>query len=122
MERFEVARYELKPVIYIVITDGEASDSPKTEQAVIRTAKAFDDHFAKPDQIGIQFVQIGNDSDAREYLEMLDNTLTSRAGIRDMVDTTPLDPGEKLDLVKALLGSVNRRVDWKGSTALIGGR
>ncbi|KAG5350203.1 hypothetical protein C0989_012243 [Termitomyces sp. Mn162] len=122
MQRFTAAQPELKPVIYIVITDGEASDGPKTEEAVIRTARALDNHHAKPDQIGIQFVQIGNDSTATEYLEMLDDTLTSNAGIRDMVDTTTAKPGVKLDLIKVLLGSVNRRVDRKGSTVLFGGK
>ncbi|KAG6875465.1 hypothetical protein C0992_003749, partial [Termitomyces sp. T32_za158] len=81
MDRF-ADQSDLKPVIYIVITDGEASDGPKTEQAVIQTARALDEANAKPDQVGIQFVQIGNDSNATEYLQMLDNTLTSRAGIR----------------------------------------
>ncbi|KNZ75291.1 hypothetical protein J132_03589 [Termitomyces sp. J132] len=122
MQRFTAAQPELKPVIYIVITDGEASDGPKTEEAVIRTARALDNHHAKPDQIGIQFVQIGNDSTATEYLEMLDDTLTSNAGIRDMVDTTTAKPGVKLDLIKVLLGSVNRRVDRRGSTVLFGGK
>ncbi|KAG5721425.1 hypothetical protein E4T56_gene13207 [Termitomyces sp. T112] len=103
MQRFTAAQPELKPVIYIVITDGEASDGPKTEEAVIRTARALDNHHAKHDQIGIQFVQIGNDSTATEYLEMLDDTLTSNAGIRDMVDTTTAKPGVKLDLIKSTL-------------------
>ncbi|KAG6860507.1 hypothetical protein C0995_010331 [Termitomyces sp. Mi166 len=122
MEEFTAAQSELKPAIYIVITDGQASDGPKTEEAVIRTARALDRYNARPDQIGIQFVQIGSDLMATEYLKMLDDTLTDKAGIRDMVDTTPSKPGVKLDLIKALLGSVNRRVDKKGSTALIGGK
>ncbi len=34
------------------------------------------------------------------------------------MDTTPAEPGQKLDLVKILIGGINRRVDNKGAEAV----
>ena len=66
-----------------------------------------------PLQIGIQFVQVGNDSEAKEALEELDDALSSQHSIRDIVDTVPyqnlaLNPET---IIKALLGGINRRLD-----------
>jgi len=61
-------------------------------------------------------VQIGNDPEATEALKELDDELSSKHNIRDMVDTT-LYTGQRLTaelLGKILLGGVNRRVDKKG--------
>jgi hypothetical protein len=64
-------------------------------------------------QIGIQFVQVGNDPDAKEYLEWLDNGW-KKSNVRDIVDTTPyngrLDENPEV-LVKILLGGILRRID-----------
>ncbi|KAJ6536696.1 von Willebrand factor, type A [Mycena vulgaris] len=85
----------IKRVNFIVITDGEATDNPKYP-------------------LGIQFVQIGNDSRATRALKELDNDLHKTGNIRDIVDTTPyskLNPVTADGLIKVLLGGINRRVD-----------
>lgn len=67
-------------------------------------------------QVGIQFVQIGDDPDATEALRELDDDLAGRHGCRDIVDTTPFS-GAHLDgntLSKILLGGINKRVDKRG--------
>lgn len=84
-------------------------------------------------QVGIQFLQIGNDSEvslspsvrlspdmswvlihqAREALQELDEGLAAAHGVRDMVDTV-LFTGEEVSadlIVKTLLGGINRRLD-----------
>ena len=78
-------------------------------------------------QIGIQFLQIGNDSDvshflshrilliceAREALQELDDNLAETHGVRDIVDTVPFT-GEGMTaelIIKTLLGGINRRLD-----------
>lgn len=110
-----------KPLNLIVITDGAPTDDPATEDAILRSARALDAWNARITQLGIQFVQIGNDARARAYLEALDDGLSVH-GVRDMVDTTPSGAGDglDLDLVKILIGAVNRRVDNKGSQVLTG--
>ncbi|KAJ7830810.1 hypothetical protein B0H14DRAFT_2365550 [Mycena olivaceomarginata] len=65
-------------------------------------------------QIGVQFVQIGNDSRATRALKELDDDLHKTADIRDIVDTTPctkLNPVTADGLIKVLLGGINRRID-----------
>ncbi|KAG5653187.1 hypothetical protein H0H81_001815 [Sphagnurus paluster] len=121
LHRFKKDPQHTKPLNLIVITDGAPTDGTATEDAIVRSARELDAHNARTTQLGIQFVQIGNDAGARAYLEMLDNGMV-RHGVRDMVDTTPSGAGDglDLDLVKILIGAVNRRVDNKGSGVLTG--
>ncbi|KAJ7452183.1 hypothetical protein B0H11DRAFT_2074678 [Mycena galericulata] len=103
----------IKRVNFIVITDGEATDNPK--YAVIDAAarlKAMANLCLI--QIGIQFVQIGNDAAATRALKELDDDLSKAGNIRDIVDTTPcskLNPVTADGLIKVLLGGINRRID-----------
>ncbi|KAI0751078.1 hypothetical protein C8Q80DRAFT_1307944 [Daedaleopsis nitida] len=97
-----------KPVNYLIVTDGVPTDDP--ESVIIAAAKRLDagNHYIS--QVGIQFVQIGNDSIATRYLDKLDSQLE---GVRDIVDTTPY-LGEELThqmLLKILVGGINRRID-----------
>lgn len=68
-------------------------------------------------QVGIQFLQIGNDPEAREALQDLDDGLSSEHGVRDMVNTVPFS-GEKMNaglIIKTLLGGINRRLDRRST-------
>jgi hypothetical protein len=84
-------------------------------------------------QLGIQFVQIGDDADAAEALKELDDQLGPDHGVRvsnrtslyldnidciiyqDMVDTTPFsqaEPSLRADLIiKVVLGAINDSLD-----------
>lgn len=72
-------------------------------------------------QVGIQLVQIGDDAQATEFLQDLDNYVHTNPELksgskpsRDMVDTEPYRPGETLTeekLVKVLIGGINKRID-----------
>lgn len=106
-----------KPVNYIFITDGAPTDGDATENAIVEAAIKLDERNARVTQIGIQFVQIGTDVAAAEYLQSLDDGLGDR-NVRDIMDTTTGE-GDNLDLVKILIGAVNRRVDNKGSSVLV---
>ncbi|KAG6864816.1 hypothetical protein C0991_007002 [Blastosporella zonata] len=125
---------ETRKVNFIVITDGAATDNPMTYNIIVETARTLDEMKSSPNQIGIQFVQVGDDRNATAFLKALDDDLKLHAKVRvcrallftilvllylfglvkDMVDTTSPD-GKPLDLVKVLLGAINRRVDVKGS-------
>ncbi|KAK7470159.1 hypothetical protein VKT23_001597 [Stygiomarasmius scandens] len=107
---------KIKPVNYIVITDGAPTDDT-TEDVIINAARRLDEKSRPKAQLGIQFVQIGNSSDASEFLERLDDDLVKKYKIRDMVDTTKAKWRKNLDaetLIKTLTGSFNRRVDEQG--------
>ncbi|KAF8314737.1 hypothetical protein DL93DRAFT_2125638 [Clavulina sp. PMI_390] len=106
----------IKPLNLIVLTDGEPSDDP--ESVIITAARRLDSRHFPLAQVGIQFVQIGDDPNAAEALKELDEALAGTHGIRDMVDTTPFSPAlaasSPHDIAKMLLGGVNRRVDKRG--------
>ncbi|KAG8876206.1 hypothetical protein FRC20_002178 [Serendipita sp. 405] len=107
----------IKPVNYLVITDGapiRIADDP--EPVIVAAARRLDEGKFPITQVGIQFVQIGSDPSATEALRGLDDDLPIKYGIRDIVDTT-LYSGHQLDastLTKCLLGGINRRIDRRG--------
>ncbi|RFU27706.1 hypothetical protein B7463_g8630, partial [Scytalidium lignicola] len=120
-EREMAAGREVKPLNLIVLTDGVPSDD--VESVLISAAKKLDRLDAPPFQVGVQFFQVGNEEGAREALMELDDELSNHVdgGIRDMVDTVTWTGGNGVSeggvgltgegLLKACLGSVNRRLD-----------
>ncbi|KAI9569280.1 hypothetical protein HD554DRAFT_2020640 [Boletus coccyginus] len=114
-----LALKQIKPVNFIVITDGAPTDEPV--DSIVSLARRLDHANIPLSQVGIQFVQIGNDRGATEFLRQLDDDLSGTYGVRDIVDTTPF-LGIKLTaemLIKILLGGVNRRVDRRGAQAVM---
>ena len=73
-----------KPMNIIIVTDGKADDGLQTENLIIRVAKDLDEMYAPSYQLGIQFVQVGDDAKATKYLQVLDNQLKNKWGIRDV--------------------------------------
>ena len=72
-----------KPLNLIVITDGDADDQDEVEDYLTSVAKELDRLEAPGRHIGIQFVQIGDDKAAAEWLTDLDDGFKGR-GIRDV--------------------------------------
>jgi len=103
----------VKFVHYIVVTDGDLTEDErlKLESVVAVAAKRLDLDSHPASQVGIQFVQVGTDETAAGVLKDLDNELKNRYRIRDIVDTTRVELGKNLDLVKMLLGALDRRID-----------
>ena len=103
----------VKPVNIIVITDGVPSDD--VEMVLVNAAKALDRLDADPWQMGVQFVQVGEEQGAKEHLEGLDDDLSAMGGgCRDIVDTVPFNRGRTLSgemILKVVLGAVNKRLD-----------
>lgn len=105
----------IKPLNLIVITDGAPTDDP--ESVLVAYARRLDKGDWPLSQVGVQMFQVGNDPQAREALEDLDDELSSRHGIRDMVDTVPYQGEMTAELIiKVLLGGINRRLDRKATT------
>jgi Mg-chelatase subunit ChlD len=114
-----LALKQIKPVNFIVITDGAPTDEPA--DSIVSLARRLDRGNFPLAQVGIQFVQIGNDKEATEFLKQLDDDLSSTYGVRDIVDTTPF-LGMNITaemLLKILLGGINRRVDRRGAQAVM---
>ncbi|KAJ6469056.1 hypothetical protein C8R47DRAFT_1055686 [Mycena vitilis] len=109
----EITGNKIKPRNIIVITDGAFTDDPAGP--IIECVQRLQ---AMPNlgmtQLGIQFVQIGDDDEATKALKELDDNLHKAGNIRDIVDTTPysrLNPVTADGLIKVLLGGINRRID-----------
>ncbi|CAE7226219.1 unnamed protein product [Rhizoctonia solani] len=101
----------IKPLNLIVITDGEPTDDP--ESVIVTAARRLDAGQFSLTQVGIQFIQVGDDKSASKALKELDEHLHEDHNVRDIVDTRPFT-GKKLTpeaLIAMLLGGINRRVD-----------
>ncbi|BGO91584.1 hypothetical protein NBRC10512v2_003857 [Rhodotorula toruloides] len=115
VERVEDARQtkeRVKPLLLLVLTDGRADDTDLVRDVIVEMAQRLDEVRAPPYQLGIQFIQIGDDPDARAFLQELDDDLKPQLGVRDMVDTTPY--GGQITpefLLKAALGAVVKSID-----------
>lgn len=73
-----------KPLNIIVLTDGKADDQKALIRLLVRTAKQLDEMYAPDSQIGIQFLQVGDDKEAATFLKQLDNDLEDKYEIRDV--------------------------------------
>ena len=77
----------------IVITDGQADDEQEVEEYIIKTARELDKMEAPTAYIGIQFVQIGDDKRATQFLKDLDDELVNQnPPIRDVSFLPPPSP------------------------------
>ena len=106
-----------KDMNIIVITDGEPTDGP--EDVLEAVAKRLDQLDARPWQLGVQFLQVGNDAAATKHLQELDDKLSKKPGnegMRDIVDTQPFrsNCGSVINadgILKTVLGAVLKRQD-----------
>ncbi|KAI9629937.1 hypothetical protein KEM48_012345 [Puccinia striiformis f. sp. tritici PST-130] len=102
----------IKPMNLIVLTDGEPDRGQDPEQVIVEIGRYLDSNRFPLNQLGISFVQIGNDSDATRHLIALDDGLKAKHKIRDFVDCTPYQNVITADFIlKALIGGVNRKID-----------
>lgn len=76
-----------KPVLLIIFTDGE----PNNQQAVANVIIDITKQITCRDDVGITFLQLGNDAGARRFLKRLDDDLTSQGAKYDIVDTKNYD-------------------------------
>lgn len=58
------------------------TNSTLPEVIIVNAARELDRMYAPISQVGIQFVQIGHDQSATEFLETLDNRLKSQHDVR----------------------------------------
>jgi len=61
----------------------------RPEPVIVRAARALDERHAKSSQVGIQFVQVGGDAKAKEFLESLDDNLKREHNVRVCSSTNP---------------------------------
>ena len=72
------ANRRIKGLNLIVITDGAPSPRQDVEGVIVKYARILALQDAPPLQVGIQFVQIGDDKGAKDLLDGLDNDLQEK--------------------------------------------
>ncbi len=83
---------DVKPCCIIVFTDGEPDNPVGVAQVIVDATKKISSRT----ELGILFVQVGNDPSATTYLEKLNNHLTEAGAAFDIVAVTRLDDLEDL--------------------------
>lgn len=82
MVKYKKLGRAMKKLNLIVLTDGEPNKDDNVEEMIVGYAEELDRERAKANQIGIQFVQIGDDRNAEAFLKMLDDDLKPKYGLK----------------------------------------
>jgi uncharacterized protein with von Willebrand factor type A (vWA) domain len=92
-----------KPLTVLIITDGE----PERKEDVKRLIADCTTKMTADEQLALQFVQIGNNAEARAFLKELDDELVPKYGAKfDIVDTKNDADMANLTIVDLLTAAV----------------
>ncbi|MEA5534069.1 VWA domain-containing protein [Crocosphaera sp. XPORK-15E] len=86
----------------LVVTDGEPDNRSSVTEIIIDASKRID----ADEELGISFIQIGNNLDATKFLKTLDDQLMDVGAKFDIVDTLTFDEMEDLTLTEVLLNAI----------------
>lgn len=108
-EHFNQPKGDAKPTTVVILTDGEPSDGVSGQKA---TAKCIIEATKKMEgdaELGLEFLQVGEDPKAKAFLTTLDDDLTGAGAKFDIVDTKTTDELEQKNLTieDVLLAAVN---------------
>lgn len=86
----------------LVIMDGEPDDKRAVVEIIVDTTKQLD----RDEELAISFIQIGDDSGARQFFKALDDQLQDIGAKFDICDTLTLDEMEDMSLVEVLTNAI----------------
>lgn len=101
-DQYFSARPNNKPILVLVVTDGEPTDRNAVKKAIINATQKME----KDEEIGIQFYQIGKDAGAASFLKELDDDLQSAGAKFDIVDTKNEEEAENMTFADLLLSAL----------------
>lgn len=87
-----------KPVCIVVVTDGAANDKDAVVQTIVEATK----RISNRSELGILFVQVGNDPAAEAFLKQVDNELAGAGAQHDIVARCKLEDVEDKSTVELL--------------------
>jgi Mg-chelatase subunit ChlD len=96
-----------KPTTVIVVTDGQPSDGASGQRALAKLIIDTTKRMEGDAELGVSFIQIGQDNAAREFLKKLDDELQAAGAKFDIVDTKTYDELNEISIEQALLDAVN---------------
>ncbi|WP_330204884.1 VWA domain-containing protein [Cyanobacterium sp. DS4] len=86
----------------LVITDGIPDEPKEIIRLIINASQKID----RDEELGISFIQIGQDAKAKEYFKALDDLLQEAGAKFDIVDTITMDDLDNMSLTDVLLNAV----------------
>lgn len=96
-----------KPTTCMIVTDGAPSDGAAGQKALAKLIINAANRIEADGDLGLGFIQVGDDAEATAFLQQLDDGLQSAGAKFDIVDTKTAEELEKVGLEAALLAAVN---------------
>jgi len=100
-----------QPQLIAIISDG-LPNVPKDPKVVNKALIEFSQKLAKPGEITITFLQIGDTFDGRDFCLDLDENLMNEGAKYDMVNTKTFDQLKNGGIVNALLDAVRENAQY----------
>ncbi len=91
-----------KPTTILVVTDGEPTDRASVKKAIIDVSKTME----VDEELAVQFIQIGQDKGAAEFLRSLDDDLVGQGAKFDIVDTVSQEEADNTPFNDLLLKAI----------------
>ncbi|MEB3275138.1 MAG: VWA domain-containing protein [Prochlorothrix sp.] len=94
--------YDKSGETILVITDGQPSDQEAVIDVIIRATQALD----RDEEVGISFIQVGDDLQALRFLKTLDDQLLTIGAKFDICDTILMDEMADMSLAEVLINAI----------------
>lgn len=91
-----------KPMIILILTDGQPNNRNSLTNLIIKTTQNINHRS----EIGISFLQVGNDSGAKQFLQMLDDDLEGMGAKHDIVDAKTYEDTQNITVEDILIGAL----------------
>lgn len=101
-ERKTTGKAKAKGEVVLVITDGEPDNRASVAKVIVEATKKLE----REDELGITFIQVGDDKGATDFLKFLDDDLEKQGAKYDIVDTITLVDCESKPLTQVLLDAL----------------
>jgi hypothetical protein len=92
-----------KGAIIVAVLDQKPAQVAAVAEIIVSAANKID----KDEEIGVSFIQIGDDLETREFLTDLDTNLQDRGARFDIVDTKFWHEIKRSSVVQFLIGAIN---------------
>jgi uncharacterized protein with von Willebrand factor type A (vWA) domain len=102
LRRKQANQSKLNGETILVVTDGEPDDRKAVMRVIVETTLKLD----RDEELGISFIQVGNDREATQFLKVLDDQLQSVGAKFDIVDTITIDEMEDITLTEVLMNAI----------------
>ena len=91
-----------KPIIIVVITDGEPNDKEAVVKVIVDATVRLEAAGLKRDALGISFIQIGRNKPATDWLNELNNNLKPKGAKMDIVNCLTIEDCDGLTTTQIL--------------------